>query len=234
MPRKEFTAFTRLDASDLNTYLMDQSIQTFGGTAARASAISEPVEGMYTHLEDTDALQFWNGSAWRSPFGSTLVASRSYSAQSSVAIDNVFTSEFQFYDIYLSNVSSDAGPTFSARLRSGSPAADLSTSTYGNQHILAQGSAVTGALTQPSTEWFLSQLRANANNAQLVTIFNPFAATNTSILHQGFYTSSGNALDVRFFLGASNNSSALSYHGIRFFPSTGTISGEITIYGRRM
>jgi hypothetical protein len=31
MPRKEFDAFTRLDASDINTYLMDQSVMVFGG-----------------------------------------------------------------------------------------------------------------------------------------------------------------------------------------------------------
>jgi hypothetical protein len=46
--------------------------------------------------------------------------------------------------------------------------------------------------------------------------------------------SGGNTLDVRFFLGASNNSSTLSYDGIKIFPSIGTISGEIAIYGRRM
>jgi hypothetical protein len=64
MPRKEFESFTRLDASDVNTYLMDQSVMTFGGTAARGSAITTPVEGMYSHLNDTDALQYYNGSAW--------------------------------------------------------------------------------------------------------------------------------------------------------------------------
>jgi hypothetical protein len=64
MPRKDFTAFTRLDASDVNTYLMDQSVQTFGGTAARGSAIATPVEGMVTYLEDSDDYEGYDGSAW--------------------------------------------------------------------------------------------------------------------------------------------------------------------------
>jgi hypothetical protein len=64
MPRKEFQAFTRLDASDVNDFLMDQTIMVFGGTAARGSAIPTPVEGMYTHINDTDALEYWSGSAW--------------------------------------------------------------------------------------------------------------------------------------------------------------------------
>lgn len=64
MPRKEFEAFTRLDASDVNTYLMDQSVMTFAGTAARGSAIATPVEGMVTYLEDSNDLSLYNGSAW--------------------------------------------------------------------------------------------------------------------------------------------------------------------------
>jgi hypothetical protein len=64
MPRKEFESFTRLDASDVNTYLMDQSVMTFGGTAARGSAIPTPVEGMVTYLEDSNSLQLYDGDGW--------------------------------------------------------------------------------------------------------------------------------------------------------------------------
>jgi hypothetical protein len=64
MPRKVFTAGEVLAASDVNSFLMDQTIMTFAGTAARGSAIGTATEGMYTHLNDTDDLQYWNGSAW--------------------------------------------------------------------------------------------------------------------------------------------------------------------------
>jgi hypothetical protein len=64
MPRKEFEAFTRLDASDVNTFLMDQSIMTFATSAARGSAIATPVEGMVTYLEFNNSLELWNGSQW--------------------------------------------------------------------------------------------------------------------------------------------------------------------------
>ena len=64
MPRKEFEAFTRLDASDVNTFLMDQSVMSFAGTATRGSAITEPVEGMVAYLEDTNTYEGYNGSAW--------------------------------------------------------------------------------------------------------------------------------------------------------------------------
>jgi hypothetical protein len=64
MPRKEFESFTRLDASDVNTYLMDQSVMTFGGTAARGSAIPTPVQGMVAYLEDSNTIEAYNSTAW--------------------------------------------------------------------------------------------------------------------------------------------------------------------------
>jgi hypothetical protein len=72
MPRKEFEAFTRLDASDVNTFLMDQSVMSFAGTAARGSAIPTPVEGMVAYLEDSNSLQLYDGTKWGSTTGVSL------------------------------------------------------------------------------------------------------------------------------------------------------------------
>jgi hypothetical protein len=64
MPRKVFTAGEVLAAADVNTFLMDQSVMTFAGTAARGSAIPTPVTGMITYLADSDRFQYWNGTAY--------------------------------------------------------------------------------------------------------------------------------------------------------------------------
>jgi hypothetical protein len=64
MPRKVFTAGEVLAATDVNNFLMDQTIMVFAGTAARGSAIGTATEGMYAHLNDTDTLTYYNGSAW--------------------------------------------------------------------------------------------------------------------------------------------------------------------------
>jgi hypothetical protein len=64
MPRKVFESFTRLDASDVNTFLMDQSVMSFAGTAARGSAIGTATEGMVTYLNDINSLSVNNGTAW--------------------------------------------------------------------------------------------------------------------------------------------------------------------------
>lgn len=71
MPRKIFTAGEVLAAADVNEFLMDQTIQVFAGTAARGSAIGTATEGMYAHLNDTDTLTYYNGSAWVNRIGSS-------------------------------------------------------------------------------------------------------------------------------------------------------------------
>jgi hypothetical protein len=71
MPRKVFTAGEVLAAADVNEFLMDQTIMTFAGTAARGSAIGTATEGMYAHLNDTDTLTYYNGSAWVNRIGAS-------------------------------------------------------------------------------------------------------------------------------------------------------------------
>jgi hypothetical protein len=66
MPRKTFTAGEVLAAADVNEYLMDQSVMTFADSAARGSAIGTATEGMLTYLADTNAYEYWNGTAYES------------------------------------------------------------------------------------------------------------------------------------------------------------------------
>ncbi len=67
---KTFSAGAVLTAAEVNTYLMQQSVMLFGGTAARASAIPTPSAGMVTYISDVAQLQYYNGSAWTQVGGS--------------------------------------------------------------------------------------------------------------------------------------------------------------------
>jgi hypothetical protein len=64
MPRKVFEAFTRLDAADVNSFLMDQSVMVFDDDTARTAAIPSPIEGMVTYLKDSDTLWIYDGVVW--------------------------------------------------------------------------------------------------------------------------------------------------------------------------
>ena len=63
MPYKNFTP-TVLSSSEVQTYLMNQSVMVFANSAARSAALTAPTEGMVTYLQDTDELEIYNGSSW--------------------------------------------------------------------------------------------------------------------------------------------------------------------------
>jgi hypothetical protein len=65
MPFKDFVAGDILTASDVDSLLMRQTIMTFADSAARDAALSAVLaEGMFCYLNDTNAFQVYDGSAW--------------------------------------------------------------------------------------------------------------------------------------------------------------------------
>jgi len=69
---RTFTAGEVLTAANVQTYLMDQAIPVFADATARDAAITAPAEGQHCFLEDTDALQYYTGSAWVSAAGAEV------------------------------------------------------------------------------------------------------------------------------------------------------------------
>jgi hypothetical protein len=61
---KEFTTGDVLTAADANGYLASQVVMVFADAAARTTAITSPQEGMISYLKDTNATQYYSGSAW--------------------------------------------------------------------------------------------------------------------------------------------------------------------------
>jgi hypothetical protein len=62
---KVFTNGSVLNASEINDNLMNQSVMVFSNSTARAAALTAPVEGMLTWLQDTDKYEYYSGAgAW--------------------------------------------------------------------------------------------------------------------------------------------------------------------------
>jgi len=61
---KTFVNGNVLLASEVNTFMMEQQIMVFAGTAAREAAITSPSEGMFAFLKDTDTLTYYD-STWQ-------------------------------------------------------------------------------------------------------------------------------------------------------------------------
>jgi hypothetical protein len=61
---KTFVNGDILDASEVNDFLMKQSVMVFADAAARTTALPSPIEGMVTYLSDTDSLEVYTGAAF--------------------------------------------------------------------------------------------------------------------------------------------------------------------------
>jgi len=62
---KNFVNLTTLPASDVNNYLMEQSLMVFASAAARNSALTAPAEGMHAYLSDVNQVTVYDGTSWR-------------------------------------------------------------------------------------------------------------------------------------------------------------------------
>jgi hypothetical protein len=61
---KTFVAGAVLGATEVNTYLMQQSVMTFATVAARNSGITSPSAGMLTFITGTKTLELYDGAGW--------------------------------------------------------------------------------------------------------------------------------------------------------------------------
>lgn len=64
---KDWTIGEVVTADNFQTYVQDQVVQVYAGTAARATALGTSVaEGMICYLEDTNSVEYYDGAAWQS------------------------------------------------------------------------------------------------------------------------------------------------------------------------
>lgn len=64
---KDWSIGEVVTADNFQTYVQDQVVQVYAGTAARATALGTSVaEGMLSYLSDSDSIEVYNGTAWAS------------------------------------------------------------------------------------------------------------------------------------------------------------------------
>ena len=66
---KTFATGEVLTASDVNNYLMGQSICVFADATARDAGITTPEDGQFVFLTGSNTLQFYGSSAWNNFIG---------------------------------------------------------------------------------------------------------------------------------------------------------------------
>lgn len=221
MSRKVFTADEVLTAEDVNSFLMDQTVMSFAGTAARGSAIPAPVNGMTTYLEDTKDLRIYDGSAWLSPFGSTLITNQSFTSTTSLVVNDVFSSTYDAYQIVLTVTNAGAAGDPALQLRIGGTPA---TSNYNWVRSQAFGSTPSVTTTSSTSSATIGRIETTGGLLNIL-INNPGNAVGTF----GHTTSFDGTLVLQNF--GFWHSTATAYTGFNISLSTAT--GNVKVYGLR-
>ena len=197
----------------------------FATSTARGTAIPSPTEGQYSYLQDTNATEYWNGSAWVAAGvapGLVHINTTTFSAVSSVSLDNVFTSDYDNYKIIMSNLSHGTGNAIVYhRLRA---SGTDSTTLYYWQKLKAEGGSITAAYSPSQSTWSGPLVGLTYGTKITTEIYEPALARVTMMYAQGGYIGISES-----YYGGQQITAA--YDGITLYPDNGTFSGTIRVYG---
>ena len=109
-----------LDATEVNTYLMDQSIMRFATTTARDAAFggvgeATLAEGMTCYIDADNTLYTYDGSNWvkmvsaSTPPGLEKITEIATTSGSSISFSNVFSSTYDHYKLVGGFVTNNSG-----------------------------------------------------------------------------------------------------------------------------
>jgi hypothetical protein len=227
MAYKVFSNGSVLNASDLNDYLMNQSVMVFSSSSTRASALTAPIEGMLTWLEDTNVYQYWNGSAWTNLIptassGLVRLSTITFSGSSSESVNNVFSSTYSHYMIVGSGTNT-ANDYINVRMRVGGVDNSTANSYITQLDEVYNTSQDITRVTQTSGRIARWQTGRGGFTAY---VYDPFEAVTTSLR-----SSEKRGPDPQTGDFSIHHTQAVSYDGITFFPGSGTMTGSISIYG---
>lgn len=165
-------------------------------------------------------------SAYQSGAGLTLIAESTFTAASSVSVDDCFTSAYDNYRIVVSGVTASASPSVSMRLRVAG--VDDTAAVYARQHLYGSGAVAGAALATAQTAWIdYMQVYTTAPTWADGTIFGPALASATGLTSWTTRSDSGAML---FGVGC-RHTAATAYDGLTIYPASGTFTGTVRIYG---
>lgn len=221
--KKTFTAGEVLTASDVNNYLMEQSVMVFGGTAARSSAIPTPSEGMTTYRTDTKQIESYDGAEWRGMSGLQLVKTQTIgSGVSSVTVTNAFSSTYDAYKIMV------VGGAASANIELLFNFTGNTAGYYGGIIFKGFSSTTVSGNTQSNIGYWQAGY-ASTNNINVgMEIQAPFLTKKATFqMSSSVSNTSGSVVCANGF-----HDSATSFTGFTLTTSSGTLTGgTIYVYG---
>lgn len=176
------------------------------------------------------ATDIWSPIATPSSAGGLiLIANSTFSTVSSVSLNNCFTSTYANYRIIL-DVTSSTDTTISLRFRSsGTDRSDLA---YGNASFwgASTGSYAMEQYNTAGSQWYIFSPSGTYKSYLSTDIYNPaISGPSVATFAANRLTSSGNGI-VSYY-GGTYYLTSNTNDGFSLFPSSGTITGTVRVYG---
>jgi hypothetical protein len=159
--------------------------------------------------------------------GLVLLNTTSFTAQSTVSIDNVFSSTYKAYKIVfdcLPSTTLDLG----MRLRVGG--SDNSTSNYNRQYLLGNSTTVAAARSNGQTSWAINGGASAHRQLHEMLVVNP----NQTLSTGAYLAASANYDNTSANIAIINNysfSATTVFTGFSIITSTGNLTGFVSVYG---
>ncbi|CAB4149587.1 hypothetical protein UFOVP550_10 [uncultured Caudovirales phage] len=226
---KTFATGDILTAADANGYLMSQTVMVFADAAARSAAITSPQEGMLTYLKDTNATEYYSGSAWVAVGGGSAgalikITSGTFSGSANFSVDSVFSSTYANYKVIVVGTSG-GGTAASIKVRFRTGGTTNTTSNYSggrNSTIYSSGGSEIDTSNNDSS---MTLGRTDSNGGWWLSFdcLNPFLSESTSAIGGHTDVSRGGASSGRF-------NGTTSFDGINILGGA-NLAGSYYIYG---
>jgi len=229
---KDFVTGEVLTAADVDGYLM-QGVWVFANAAARSAAVTSPQEGNISFLKDTNSTEYYSGSAWvaiggvaTSP-GLVLIHTETFSAQTSISVNNKFSSTYDNYVVRFNDVTSSANTYINIRMRASGT--DETSSNYKAQYLEVLSTTVGASRATTNTSFInAAYIQTTHQNCSLFEVQNPFITKITSALGTHSGQAQGSIEGYQNWYGLNTTT---SYDGLTVFANTGNITGSFSIYG---
>jgi hypothetical protein len=226
---KTFVTGDVLTAGDTNGYLM-QGVWVFASAAARDAAVTSPQEGNICYLKDTDAVQYYSGSAWTAVGGSSN-NSLAQVATGSMASTSVTISSLSSYDTIMLSLTGvtwgTAADNLRVRINSLTSSSYLKNGYAINTSRIAINSTATSFALQDSA----NQANADANNNYFYVFTKCKAAAFTGVQAVGRYIDSTTASTAVSVNGVIISNEAVSSLVIATSNAYTFSAGTYTVWG---